>query len=85
MYDPPVEGAREALAGLECAGYEVVIFSTRDPEQIKDAFADWHWPYRRVTNVKEPAVAIIDDRAIRFEGWGKAQADVLRLYPVQQG
>jgi hypothetical protein len=32
--------------------------------------------------VKEPAVALIDDRAVRFVDWGSALAEVADRYPV---
>jgi hypothetical protein len=34
-----------------------------------------------ITNRKYPAVAYIDDRAIRFENWGQALADLERFEP----
>jgi len=83
-YDGPMSGAFFALAELDNAGYEVVVFSTRDAQQIVD-WLDYHgFPPYRVTNVKEPAVAQIDDRAIRFESWAQASNDVQSLYPVKR-
>jgi hypothetical protein len=78
-YDGPIDGAREML------GYEIVIFSTRDTEQIEFWLMKYLFPPYRVTNIKEPAVAQIDDRAIRFESWSQAYEDVLRLYPLRPG
>jgi hypothetical protein len=82
-YDGPLPGAREALADLDAEGYEVVVFSTRDGEQIAAWLAEYGFPAYRVTNVKEPAVAQIDDRAIRFYEWRQALADVRLLYPIK--
>jgi phosphoglycolate phosphatase-like HAD superfamily hydrolase len=84
VYDPPMDGAREALDAIEADGYEVVIFSTRRAEQIRGALAYWGFPDRRVTNVKEAAVAQIDDRAIRFTGWGTALAELRERYRVEK-
>jgi hypothetical protein len=81
-YDPPMPGAKMALDALSRAGYEVVIFSTRDWEDIGDWLKKWGFPDYRVTNIKEPAVAQIDDRAIRFESWSQSFEDVLKLYPI---
>jgi len=81
-YDPPMPGALEALEQMELDGYEVVIFSTRDADQIKAWLLVWRFPIYRVTNVKEPAVAQIDDRAIRFVDWGQAATDLRELHPV---
>lgn len=82
VYDDPMPGALEALEQMELDGYEVVIFSTRDAEQIVDALARWGFPAYRVTNIKEPAVAQIDDRAIRFVDWDQAATDLRALHPV---
>lgn len=81
-YDVPKHRAKESLAAMTEEGYEVVVFSTRDADQIRAYLADWGFPAYRVTNVKEAAVAQIDDRAIRFEAWTQALADLRRLYPV---
>jgi hypothetical protein len=83
-YDGPIPGALEALAALDADGYEVVVFSTRDADQIVEWLAAHGFPAYRVTNVKEPAVAQIDDRAIRFHAWRQALDDVRLLYPIRQ-
>lgn len=81
-YDPPMDGAKESLEALESAGYEVVIFSTRERLQIVLWFQKHDFPERRVTNIKEPAVAFIDDRAIRFLNWGQAFSELIDRYPT---
>jgi len=83
-YDPPIPGAKEALQRMVDEGYEVVIFSTRDWEDIGDWLAKYSFPDYYVTNVKQPAVAQIDDRAIRFTDWGQAIADLYSWYPVRK-
>jgi hypothetical protein len=83
-YDGPIDDAREALDVIHGAGYEIVIFSTRDAEQITEWLAGNGFPAYRVTNVKEPAVALIDDRAIRFINWKDALEQLFKLYPVRQ-
>lgn len=83
-YDEPVDGAKETLQGLVDRGYEVVIFSTRDAEQIEQWLRTNRFPPYRVTNYKEPAVAIIDDRAIRFENWDIAFGELVTRYPVRK-
>lgn len=80
-YDPPMPGAWEAVQSMLCKGYEVVIFSTRDAEQIAPWLDRYGFPPLRVTNVKEPAVALIDDRAVRFEAWPGALNELLSRYP----
>lgn len=87
-YDRPLPGAIEAMDRLESMGYEIVIFSTRDAGQIAVWLHQWaftgagRW---RITNVKEPAVCMVDDRAIRFTDWGQALRDVLTTYPLRDG
>lgn len=81
-YDPPKPGARDALVEMEIEGYEVVVFSTRDWEQIADYLVQWGFPAYRITDRKEAAVAQIDDRAIRFEAWSQALAELRMRYPV---
>lgn len=82
-YDPPMSGAKEALEALEEKGYQVIIFSSRDWEDIEDWLKEHDFPDYPITDVKEPAVAIIDDRAIRFHDWAQTRKDVEELYPIQ--
>jgi hypothetical protein len=93
IYDPPVEGAREALAQIQ-ARYSVVIFTTRvnpamrGAETQMDAVLAWLESngFRRgehfdeVTHVKPPALAYIDDRAIRFTDWEATLDELGQLY-----
>lgn len=83
-YDSPMDGAKEALQRLTDEGYDVVIFSTRNGDQIKDWMEFWEFPMYRVTQVKEPAVAIIDDRGIRFRNWGAAINDIHKYVPIKE-
>jgi hypothetical protein len=86
VYDPPVAGARAGLRKLVRDGYEPVIFSTRDAVQIKAAFVSWGWEEYAsltVTDQKLPAVAQIDDRAIRFWNWAQALGELAERYPVK--
>lgn len=66
----PRPGAMFFLIDLGKLGYRVVVFSTRDPEKVRN----WLWSHHMdtlvalVTQKKEPAVAYIDDRGICFRG-----------------
>lgn len=83
-YDPPMPGALDAVGDLLAQGYEVVIFSTRPAEQIHPWLLRYGFPVGlRVTDRKEPAVALIDDRAVRFTDWGSALAEMSERYPVR--
>jgi hypothetical protein len=83
-YDPPIPGAKYYLAAMDEAGYEVVIFSTRDAEQIIAYLMDYGFPAYRVTNIKEPAICQIDDRAIRFEDWDQAFNELIDRHPITE-
>jgi hypothetical protein len=83
-YDGPFDGAREGLKALEDLGYTVVIFSTRDRNQIREWLRKYDFEPYTVTNEKMPAIAIIDDRAIRFIQWSQAIIDVQTFYPIDR-
>lgn len=84
IYDPPIEGCFAALDAMIEHGYEVVVFSTRDAEQIRPWLAERWEPgaYIGITDRKLPAVTQIDDRAIRFESWAQALTDLEDHYPI---
>lgn len=83
VYGSPIPGAREALEAMTDEGYEVVVFSTREPSQISAALEAWGFPGYRVTLTKEPAIAQIDDRAIHFRDWHSAATELRERYPVR--
>jgi len=77
LYDPPMEGAAKAIKGLLDEGYKVVVFTTRkDHEAIADWMVRWGLPLIPITSIKMPAIAYIDDRAVRFTNW----ADIRKLW-----
>lgn len=84
IYDPPISGAQEALIQIEAEGYEVVIFSTRDAEQIVPYLAEHGFKPYRVTNIKEPAICQIDDRAIHFVDWHSALCELSERYLIKE-
>lgn len=63
----PRQGAAEFL-GLLQENYTVGIFSTRDPWRLREWLEYYHIPYDKIVSQKVPAVAYIDDRALRFDG-----------------
>ena len=89
IYDPPVDGALDALRTL-MADHPVFIFTTRDVGQVARWLIERGFSTRTghegafwndlgvllVTNRKLAAVAYIDDRAVRFESWPQALRDV---------
>lgn len=75
VYDEPVEGAIDALKRLIEEDYEIVIFTTKSTLGAKrnKEIRDWlkHYGIKgvKITHTKLPAIAIIDDRAVRFTNW----------------
>jgi hypothetical protein len=95
IYDPPVDGACEALARIH-ARYIVVIFTTRvnpgmrGAESQMEAILAWlaEHGFRRgehfdeITHVKPPALAYIDDRAVRFVTWDETLDELAARYSL---
>ena len=71
IYDDPVPGAREAIAKLRERGLAVVVHTacTRDPNQVMQWLLEHGIHVDAVSVLKPPAIAYIDDRAIRFTNW----------------
>ena len=63
------EGAREFLEVLY-SKYTIIIYSTRNSSDIIHWLKKYHLDkyVAKVTDKKPPAVAYIDDRAVRFNG-----------------
>lgn len=77
--DKPVMGMRELIAELRHEGYEVVVSSSRCSSgegicAVKDYLEKYGIVVDRITPDKPPAIAYIDDRAIKFTG------DIPKLY-----
>ena len=67
-----IPGAIEAIDKLQKADYEVVVLTAND-EKFANTWLLEHWEgdtqCPQATNTKVPAIAYIDDRAIRFTNW----------------
>ncbi len=84
--DAPMPDAVEAMNKLTKAGYEYTVFTTRmattdDPSKQKLDIMQWLITHgfpapRDITCTKGPALAYIDDRAVRFTNW----PDVSKMY-----
>jgi len=77
----PVPGAREALAGLATAGHTIIINSTRNwHKRHRERMAAWMdergIPYHEIASHKPNADLYIDDKALRFETWGRVLAEL---------
>lgn len=62
-----VEGVQQALKRL-ADDYELIVFTT-EPIDTTREWLTQHDIYLDVTNTKIPALAYIDDRALRFTDW----------------
>lgn len=68
---PPIrEGAKEFLANLAANDYEIKIFTTRDKSLTEKWLEENQLSQfvTAVTNKKDPAFLIIDDRCLTFNG-----------------
>jgi hypothetical protein len=94
IYDPPLPGSIDSLHFLG-QRYALFVFTSREVEQVTSWLAAldlnvaadgppwptfWNHPGQiLVTNRKLPAVAYIDDRAIRFIDWSHTLAEIAVL------
>ena len=66
----PMEDALDAIKLFKKMGNEVWVFtSNEDPDGVRLWLNTNGFPELEVTNIKKPAHAYIDDRAIRFDNW----------------
>jgi uncharacterized HAD superfamily protein len=75
----PIAGAREALESLVAAGHTIVIYSARSWSELRmtKQWLDSHQiPYHGIHLGKPVADCVIDDRAIRFSGWGDVMSQL---------
>lgn len=63
----PIANSRHACCILQ-KQFRLVCFTTRDAELTKQWLRKHAFPEMKVTNVKEAAFLIIDDRAVCFQG-----------------
>lgn len=63
----PLEKARHAMILLE-KDFRLVCFTTREAELVEPWLRQHGFPKMKVSNLKEPAHLIIDDRVVLFKG-----------------
>lgn len=73
IYDSMNDGTQEAIKTIQDAGFKVVIFSSRNPDQIHEwlKFYDG-FDGIEITSHKPTALVYIDDRGLRFTDWTQA-------------
>lgn len=86
--DELITGAKPAIEALVNHGYRVIIHTIRArTKQGRAKVMMWldvrDVPYHDVTAFKEPAMAYIDDRAIHFDDWTQAMAEIGKLSPFE--
>lgn len=82
LVDDPMDGVKEAIDHFKGLGFEIIIFTTRaskshnvnpTSEQLIQDLQKWlkehEIQYDAITADKLPALAYIDDKAIRFTNW----------------
>ena len=82
---PPVkEGAKEFLTNLVDNNYEIKIFTTRDKSLAQKWLEENQLSQfvSKVTNTKDPAFLIIDDRCLTFNGdYQNTLAEIRKFLP----
>lgn len=77
---PPFEHARHGCL-LLAKEFRLVCFTTRNAVIVEKWLKAYGFPEMKVTNVKEPAFLILDDRAITFEGeWSDGLLEKMRRF-----
>lgn len=76
----PLSGSQDFIKELR-RKYKVVILTSRPKEQVINWLSNNGFPSMKVTNRKVPAVAYIDDRAIRFNGNYQTIYEAVNLKP----
>ena len=77
-YDPPKEGAKEALQYFKSEGYIIKILSSRPSHVIRR----WLIKYdlsnliEEISNHKFPATVYIDDRGFLFKNWKQCMLEI---------
>lgn len=94
IYGELIPGSEAAIRSL-MDDYAVIIFTTRWPAQVAvwieqqteipctTEHDEVFWNEQGIlliTNHKYPAVAYIDDRAIKFENWPQTMGEIAKLY-----
>ena len=83
VYDPPIDGAVDAIKWFKSQGYDIVIFTAKvkpDRPLVNGKTGEeliWEWLVKyninsyikEITCEKPRAICYIDDRGIRFDSW----------------
>ena len=94
IYDPPIDGVKEALQKFRDIGYKIVIYSTRcnrrqidgklqesEIAQVSAYLNEHHIPCDGIASKEKPLASVyIDDNGYRFDGdWNTCVKDVLAI------
>lgn len=85
LYGEPIEGAIDNIVKLHDTGHGTYILTARNANQHKEV-ETWIRKYLPdshkdipivVSNIKPPAGAYVDDKAIAFRNWELAMSDII--------
>lgn len=79
--EDPVLGAREFCEWAKKSGYDLVIYSCRDADEISKWLSEHEFPDIEVVTDKPKAILYIDDRGLRFDGNWEFVKDLLLATP----
>lgn len=83
----PVDGAQESMARLRRRGHHLIVHTCRPvgDVRVRNQLLEWGRAegigWHDLTNAKPLADVYLDDRAVRFENWEQALAELLRCRP----
>ena len=94
VYDPPMEGAIEAIKWFASQGLDIVLFTAKvkpDRPLVNGKTGEeliWEWLakyeinsyIKEITCEKPRAIVYIDDRGIRFESWEQTIKQFNEIY-----
>lgn len=94
VYDPPIEGAIEAIKWFASQGLDIVLFTAKvkpDRPLVNGKTGEeliWEWLakyeinsyIKEITCEKPRAIVYIDDRGIRFESWEQTIKQFNEIY-----
>lgn len=94
VYDPPMEGAIEAIKWFASQGLDIVLFTAKvkpDRPLVNGKTGEeliWEWLakyeissyIKEMTCEKPRAIVYIDDRGIRFESWEQTIKQFNEIY-----
>ena len=75
IYDPPIEGCKEALRRLMADGHRIIVYSAREDRVGMESWMARHQiPYSSIFSESKPKAHVyLDDRGLRFHNWPQSE------------